>query len=527
MKKLGLLLLLTSVILACKKKPVEWESDWALPLINDTLSMRNWVNDSTLGVNGGFYELNLHRLLFDLDINDLIEIPDTTITKDFTLAIPSIIANPGFLYVSSTEENEILIPDVELKKVTLKAGFIDVTVRNPIPTTTIFSVKLPGVSKDGVPFDQVYSAPPGTNANPGIVTKTINLAGYTMNLSGLSGAASNRFLSQIKVSTSATGPTVTITNTDVTNVTATFRDVEIAYAKGYFGNQLIEEIDTLDLSALNVYQDGLVDIGNTNLLFTIENGIKVSAVAKLFNMKSINKLGTAVNLTHPMINSALVVNPASGYWNTLTPSYTTIQATTGNSNIENYVENMGNKHEVSYKLELNPWGNVSGSTDEYYPHSKFRIYLDANMPLLVGMNDLVLQDTFDISIKQEDSKVKIVSGDLVVRTSNSFPMSASLDFYLIDELGNILHHIVGGDVAQSGLYGNVEAPYGLQTAHSSLRFTLTDAMIADLDRITGIIARARLNTPDPNTSLSQQVQIPENAFLSLKVTTDFKTTNAL
>lgn len=527
MKKLGLLLLLTSVIFACKKKPIEWESDWALPLINDTLSMRNWVNDSTLGVNGGFYELNLHRMLFDLDVNDLIDIPDTTLNKDFTLAVPSLIANPGFLYVSSTEENEIKIPDVQLKLVTLKSGYIDVTVRNPIPTTTIFSVKLPGVSKDGVSFNEVYSAPPGTNSNPGVVTKTINLAGYTMNLSGLSGGASNRFLSQIKVSTSTTGPTVTITNTDVTKVTATFRDVEVSYAKGYFGNQIIEETDTLDLSALNAYQSGMVDIGNTNLIFTIENGIKVSARAKLYSLNSMNSAGFDVNLNHPMINSALVVNPASGYWNTLTPSYTTIQANSGNSNIESYVENMGNKHEVSYKLELNPWGNVSGSTDEYYPHSKFRIYLDANMPLLVGMNDLVLQDTFDISIKQEDSKVKIASGDLVVRTANSFPMSASLDFYLIDELGNILHHVTGGEVAQSGLYGNIEAPYGLKTSHSNLRFKLSDAMIADLDKTKGIIARARLNTPDPSTSLSQQVQIPENAFLSLKVTTDFKTTNAL
>jgi hypothetical protein len=113
MKKITFLLLSAVILLACKKEPITWESDWTLPLINDTLSLENWVNDSTLGVNGGgFYELNLNRVLFDLKLNELIEIPDTTIEENFTFAVNSFIASPGFTFLSSTEEHNLNLDDV-------------------------------------------------------------------------------------------------------------------------------------------------------------------------------------------------------------------------------------------------------------------------------------------------------------------------------------------------------------------------------------------------------------------------------
>lgn len=527
MKYITVLLLFLAISFGCKKKDLVWESDWAAPLVNDTLSLENLVNDSTLAANGGFYELNLRRLLFDLNINDLLTIPDTTIEQNFTIAISSFVANPGFTFVSSTEEHEINIPDLELKKISLSKGYIDVQVLNPIPTTAIFEVTLPGVTKDGVTFSETYSAPPGTDANPGIVNKTIDLTGYSLDLTGSTGTASNRLMSVVKVSTSTSGPTVTITDQQVTKVVATFRDVEVFYAKGYFGNKVIEESDTVNLDLLNSYQSGLFDIGTTNLKFIIDNGIKVSANAKLKGLTSYNNLNASLDLIHPLVHSNLVVNPASGYWNTLTPSETVIEANSGNSNIENFIENLGNKYKVDYRVELNPWGNVSGSSDEYFPNSKFRIFLEANMPLAFGMDDLVLQDTFDIDLDQGDNAVKIKSGKLILNAANSFPLSANVDLFLMDENNVQVAHITSSEPLQSGLFGSVEAPYSLKTAHSEIEFMLDNATVEKLDQIKHVVVRARMNTIDPVTSTSQQIQIPEHAFLSLKIRSEFKTSNTL
>ncbi len=527
MKYTSVLLVFLVITLGCKKKDLTWESDWAAPLVSDTLSLENLVNDSTLGVSGGFYELNMRRLLFDLNINDLLEIPDTTIVQDFTIAIASFVASPGFTFVSSTEEHQINIPDVQLKSISLSKGYVDVQVKNPIPTTAIFKVTLPGVTKDGVTFSETYSAPPGTDANPGVVNKTIDLSGYTMDLTGSTGAGCNLLLSTVKVSTASNGPTVTITDQQVTKVEATFRDVEIYYAKGYFGNQVIEEIDTVGLDILNGYESGYFDIGNTSLKFIVDNGIKVSADARLKGLTSYNNLNNSIDLIHPLINSNLVINPASGYWNTLTPSETTIEANTGNSNIENFIENLGNSYKVDYRVQLNPWGNVSGSSDEYFPNSKFRIYLEANMPLVFGMNDLVLRDTFDLNLNQEDSKVKIKSGKLILNAANSFPLSAKVDLFLIDENNALVAQVSSSELLQSGLFGVVEAPYALKTAHSQIEFILDDSVIGKLDQIKHVVVRAKMNTTDPVSSMDQQIQIPEHAYLSLKIRSEFKTSNAL
>ncbi|MDG2440092.1 MAG: hypothetical protein P8M19_00355, partial [Crocinitomicaceae bacterium] len=51
---------------SCKKENTVWETDWSVPVINDTLSLSNLVNDSTLAETGGFYSVDLNRSLFDI-----------------------------------------------------------------------------------------------------------------------------------------------------------------------------------------------------------------------------------------------------------------------------------------------------------------------------------------------------------------------------------------------------------------------------------------------------------------------------
>ena len=125
MRTLLLISLIIFTLISCKKKPTMWESDWSLPIINDTLSLNNFVNDSTLGENvSGYYDLNLDRTLFNLGINDLLDsIPDTTITENLTISFLNLTMPPGFSYVNSSEEHNLNIPDVELKKIILRKGF--------------------------------------------------------------------------------------------------------------------------------------------------------------------------------------------------------------------------------------------------------------------------------------------------------------------------------------------------------------------------------------------------------------------
>ncbi|MGB0914572.1 MAG: hypothetical protein ACPGVI_00800, partial [Crocinitomicaceae bacterium] len=435
MKYYFTLALIVLSIVSCKKNKTVWDTDWSAPLINDTLSLKNLVNDSTISEVGGFYELDLDRTLFDLNLGELIEIPDTTISEEFIFAA-TINLSPGFSFVNSTEEHGLDVDELQLKTIILKEGFIDVKVANPLGTTTIFNVELPGVTKDGITFSNQYSAPPGSNASPGIVEETIDLSGYRMDLTGISGGEFNVLKSQITVSTDPNGPSVPISPAEITKVDATFRGVKVDYARGYFGNKVFSDTSIVDLEALDVVESGALDLPNTSIVFKIENGIKVNAEGNLLTVANENNVANVVSLSNAQIGSSFNIDPATGTWDALVPSEKTIEFNSVNSNIESYLENLGNSHEIGYKIQLNPWGNVTGGWDEIFSSSRLKVKLEANMPLTIGVDDLVLRDTFKLDFSQNEENTNVKSGELLIQASNAFPFSGEIIVFMLDANGN-------------------------------------------------------------------------------------------
>jgi len=525
MKKLGFVLVSFLLLVGCKKEPVSWNSSWNLPLINDTLDLLDYVNDSTIVNNAGFYSLELKRTLLDLNLNDLIEIPDTTLEENYVSAFTNLTINPGFSFVNSTEEHNIEIENVELKKIILKSGHIDITVKNPIGTVTIFNVTLPGVEKDGVIFNRQYSAPAGTNANPGVVTKSIDLTGYSIDLTGVSGSSFNKFQSQITVSSSPTGPTVVMTNQDITRVKASFKDLKVSYAKGYFGDRIFSDSTILNIKELNAYQGGLIDLPSTSVKFNIENSIKVIGEGKLHYITNENQSGNIISLTHPQIGSSLNIDAASGSWGTLMPSIKTIEFNSANSNIESYLENLGSIHKIGYTIKINPWGNISGGWDELFPSSKIKVNLEALMPLAIGMDNLKLRDTFNVDLNSDPEKTVIKSGDLILQSSNGFPFSSKLKLFFLDDSGNLLHEVTGSSEIGSSQFGTFDSQHSMNIKKNEIRFVLSEAVLSDQNNIKRIVVESAFNSINPATGAVAQALIPSGAFLAFKLKTEFVTEN--
>lgn len=530
MKKLQLIFFCSLFIfsLGCKKKPTIWESDWSVPVVDDTLSLNNLVNDSTLSIApGGTFELDLTRTLLNLQASDIIDFRDTTITYSYSIVFPEILINPGYPFVNEVNEHDLDIPDVQLKKIILKKGYIDFEIRNPLQTVVFTRVQIPGVKKDGVTFDQEYSTPPGTMANPGIKKATIDLSGYEMDLTGIDGNLYNMLRTQITVRTDPNGPQVPMTNQDVAIVQATFRDVKIDYARGYFGNLLVSQTSDFFVEALNLYESGALDIANTSIVFTIDNYIKAGAEGKINNVSNENNAGVSVDLSGGMLGQSLLIDPATGSWSSLTPSHKEIEFNSSNSNIEAYLENLGNKHTVDYSLELNPWGNNSGSWDEIFPGTAIKVQVKAKMPLSVGMDNLTLKDTFDLNLNQDDTKTHIKSGSFVLNATNAFPFSGNIQLLLLDDNMNLLHTLSGSDKIESANFGSLNPKHDLYTANSEIYFSLNEGVINDLSRIKKVIIYTVLNSIDPSTGISNQMIIPANAFLSVKLRTRFTTENII
>jgi hypothetical protein len=251
--------------------------------------------------------------------------------------------------------------------------------------------------------------------------------------------------------------------------------------------------------------------------------MKLSLKGKITQASNTNVNGTTVNLSSNQLNNTFYVSPATGVWNTLTPTFQQLNFDETNSNIKNYLENLGSTHQIGYQLQLNPWGNTSGGNDEVFPFSKIKLKVKAQMPLSISANGLTLKDTFDLDLEQDNSKTHIESGLISMNATNAFPLSCDAVLYLMDSSNVILHTIVANSQISSALLGAVDANDGLFKKKSKVDFILSEAALKDINKIKKVVVEARFDTPNPASGLSEMQSIPLGAFLAVKLNVKLNT----
>ncbi len=505
-------------LMSCRKEKTIWDSNWIAPLVNDTLSLNNLVNDSTLTADlSTFYQVDLTRTILNLGIEDFVTLPDTLISHNFNITVPSLTVPPGFSIVNEIEEHTIGDNSIQLKKIRVSNGIIKMEVFNPLNTKTFFTVELPGVSKNGVGFLEQYEVPAGSISNPGSIIASLDISGYDLVLTGVSGGEYNILQSRLVVSTDPSGPSVNVTSSHIFKVNAELKNIKIDYARGYFGNLVVSDTTSFNLEFLNNITAGTIDLPAVNLQFEITNGMKIDAKALLTTISNTNNQGNTAVLSNYQIGVPFYIDQATGGWSSLTNSTTTVSFDASNSNLESYLENLGNSHTIGYKLEMNPFGNVSGGWNEIFPNSRLKVKVKAQMPLAIGADGLTLRDTFDLEIKQNLEKSHVESGIFVLNASNAFPLSGNVKLFLMNADGVVIHTVVGSSEITSSLYGNIDPADGIRKMSSEVNFILTEAMLNDLEKVKNVAIESQFNTPDPTTSANTQVSIPVGAFLAVKL----------
>jgi hypothetical protein len=123
MKNFLYITLICFLAFSCKKKDTSWTTDWGAPIVSDTLTLSNFMNDSTLTTsNQATIDVDLTRTLLDIGIKDIIKIPDTTISQFFSPLLNINNVQPGFTFVNSIEEHTFDLNGIELKKIRTAKG---------------------------------------------------------------------------------------------------------------------------------------------------------------------------------------------------------------------------------------------------------------------------------------------------------------------------------------------------------------------------------------------------------------------
>ena len=529
MKKITLGLLLSLSLISCKKEKASWETKWSLPLVSDTLDLKNLVTDSIFSINNsGNYQLEINRNVMDIKLSDYIKLPDTVVKQKYALGVNSINVNPGTSFLTANKDHVFTIKDAKLKSVRLSKGTIDISISNPFNTKTIFTIQLPKAKKNGVTISKQFSAEAGTLQNPTIVSTSIDLTGYDLDLRGTGEIGYNLLQSEMIVQSDPNGNAITVTKYDSTLFSLEMKGVQIDYARGYFGQISVTDSSDLNIDFLNKITAGTLDIPSANIEFLISNGIKVAATATIHKVKNTNRnTGNSVSLVHNQIGVPLDIYAATGSWNNFIASLRTLSFTSSNSNIENYLENLGSIQKINYSLKLNPDGNISGGWDEFFPTSSLQIRMKANMPLSAALNNLTFQDTFKLDFKNQKDKTHLISGKIKLKTSNAFPLEGAIQLFLLDENGQVIESIIGTEKIASSIFGTVPTNIGeIQKNNSTSYFELTPASLSKIDQVKNVVIKLVMNTPDQNQN-STFVSIPDGAFVSFKLSAAFQTENRL
>src|SRR5690554_429048 len=101
-----ILLILLIIGASSCKKDTTWNSDWIIPLVNDSLVLSNYYNDTTLAVNSdNTVQIIYNRNLYSLNMADIVKMPDTTIEQPFSIKFPFLTVPPGLVFINQVEEN--------------------------------------------------------------------------------------------------------------------------------------------------------------------------------------------------------------------------------------------------------------------------------------------------------------------------------------------------------------------------------------------------------------------------------------
>jgi hypothetical protein len=507
---------------SCKKEATRWHTDWLLPVLNDTLSLSNLYNDSTLSINGTQIDINLSRTLLDLSLSDLVKIPDTTITQQYQSNFTVNNVTPGFVFVNSVKVHDLDLGDIQLKKVRVQSGQIQLKVYNPLNTAVLYQIELPGVSQNGQVFIQNYTVQPGTVQNPTIATENIDLSGYEINLGGLQGLEFNKIQSKLTLKTDPNGQAVSIYNNQVFKYEATFENLRFDYAKGYFGSSLITDQQQFTLPYLDKITSGSIALPDLSLDLQIENGFKMALRAQIEQLSASNTQGQSVSLSAPSIGPNVYLSPAVGNWNTLQPSTLNLHFDQNNSNIKSYLENLGAFQNISYQLQPNPWGNTAAGHDEAFANSHLRLKISAQMPMALSADGLTLQDTFALNLAQDLSKTHVTGATVVLDATNAFPLACDLVLYFMKD-GQILHTVIADAQLASAALGQIDPLDGLLKKKSKIKIVLPPGLVADLQDLNEVAVAATFATTDPSTGLAIQQQVQANAFLALQLQLQLQT----
>ncbi len=505
--------LISIVFFSCKRtEPTTWETDVNAPLAYGRLSLQNIVADSLLQADEtGLWHVYFDENLTDFDLDSIVEIPDTTIVKDYPLFLVGAFP-PGFtLPISPTQEIRIQHPTVQLKQVRMKGGQLQYRLRSPVDGYLNCTFNIPGLTLNGIPQSiQINTQPPAAGQDFE-AEGFLDLANYELDLTGESGSSFNRIAASFSV---VVNPNSTqqanVSPGDVIEFELSFAEPKVSYARGYFGSHQYDLNENIDFSPIANMPQGTLDLEGASMQFIVRNAVGVDAqidFAEISNWNETQQI--AVMLKHPSLYNAINITRASDAGGVVDAYEYAFDVNGTNSNLDEFLENLPSQFRLQGEVRINPLGNVSDGNDFLYTDDALQARLKVDVPLRLGMQNLHITDT--LFLTNDEQEVRL-NGNLTLWLRNAFPLDALVSLYIIENGGRTVL-AENMRVAPATPTSVISAPL---PAESWIDIPVSEELLSKVNSINPLLIDVRLQTPNAPATVGLYM----NQFIDFKLLVD-------
>lgn len=507
---------------ACKKEPTTWENRIETPLLKGELGINGLLPAEDLNANAS-KKLTLVRVdtLFELALDSILKLPDTTLEKSYSAPFGGTTVSPGQSLTSSSQTRTLQVPKAELSRVVMEKGKLRYKVKSTIGERTLYNYRIPAATKNGQPLEVYASVPAGSLSDPSTVKGVKDLKGYSFDLTGPNGGKTNHFRTETQVRTDPEGSDIALETSDNVIIKNSFEGLRPEFAKGYFGQHSFDRpYSESRLGLFDKVRSGSIDIDSVRVELTIDNGIGMDARMTIPKLRASGG-NDNVDLSHSMIGAPINISRAA--YKNATMDHTVHQEifTPQNSNVDAFLEALPQR--IGHELELmtNPMGDISSGNDilmdGHSVHGRMRMIL----PLSFTANELTLADTMDWNFNTEGRNGKIEEGTFFLNVDNGFPMALELSLHLHREDGTRTSTLFDErSVAAAPTNASWKV---IRERQKKIRISVPESKMVKIRNAEKAIVVARFNSP----AGAPAIDIYEDHGIDLQLTGDFRYQNSL
>jgi hypothetical protein len=514
-------LLVIIVLFSSCRKPTtaNWDVDVAIPLVNSTLSIKNFIGDTIFKAdNTGLLNFYVTREVTAIKMDSLLSLPDTLVSKTFTLPVIqqyTFGAGQAMPFFPATDLKFDISNGVALKTIDMRSGSLTMSFSNKVDQPLDLVYLIPSATKNGLPLTISETIPPGDNS----LVKSYDLSGYTLNMRGQTGNEYNTLVQEYTVTVNANATSV-VTLTQALSYTVAaigieYKNLVPQYVEGYFGQQTIQmPQDTVELNLINNFQANNFMLSDATLNFKIQNAFGVDFRGSLSNIKAINSINNSVVQLNASQLSDININRATKVANTPSISTKIVSLNSANSNIAPFLSNLPDK--LSYQGSINvnpsPLANASGYYDFAFYDKGIHVQADINIPMRFNASSFQLKSKAAVELGSIEQFDNVKGGNFVVLATNGYPFKVQLQAYMLDEGGSVVDSLFvpGQNVIESGQLDNQNVV--VSPNFSKVLIPVTVPKIGNMRRTRSIQIITRLLMPPnpPDIKIYEHYKIDVN-----------------